>query len=216
MFASGSGSNFQALSDAEARGAPWRIRLLVTDRPAVGALDRAKRIGIEGHVVPVSGRPPEVVGEETLALLERVGAQVIFLTGYLRLLPSAVVRAYRRRILNIHPALLPSFGGKGMYGRRVHEAVLTSGARVSGATVHFVDERYDEGPMLAQWTVPVFPDDTPESLAARVLAVEHRLYPIAAARLCRALASGTQPAPLAPAPQEGSIETLFQEAFPGP
>ena len=216
VFASGSGSNFQALLDAELRDAPWRIRLLVTDRDGIGALERARHAGIEARVVPLSGRSPEEVGREILELLTAAGVQVIFLAGYLRLVPPAVTRAYHGRILNIHPALLPRFGGKGMYGRRVHEAVLAAGSQVSGATVHFVDERYDEGRVLAQWTVPVRADDTPESLAARVLAVEHQLYPIAAARLCRALASGVDPAPLAAAESGNSIESLFQEAFPGP
>jgi formyltetrahydrofolate-dependent phosphoribosylglycinamide formyltransferase len=224
VFASGSGSNFLALHDAESRGAPWRIRLLISDREDAGALERARRLGIETRVVPVSGRNPDEVGRETVELLEQSGIQVIFLAGYLRLVPRAVTEAYRRRILNVHPALLPAFGGKGMYGRRVHEAVIAAGARFSGPTVHFVDEHYDEGTILAQWRVPVLADDTPESLAARVLEVEHRLYPLAAARLCRALASGVEPLPLAPAVAEGAaaapdlpnIETLFQEAFPGP
>ena len=87
------------------------------------------------------------------------------------------MRAFRDRMLNIHPALLPEFGGPGMYGRRVHEAVLASGARLTGATVHLVDEQYDHGPIVAQWPVPVRPGDTPEGLAARVLEVEHRLLP---------------------------------------
>jgi formyltetrahydrofolate-dependent phosphoribosylglycinamide formyltransferase len=224
VFASGSGSNFVALHAAEARGAPWRIRLLLSDRVDAGALGRARAAGIATRVIPVGGRDPEEVGRETLEALSQHGIDVIFLAGYLRLVPRAVTEAYRRRILNVHPALLPAFGGKGMYGRRVHEAVLAAGERVSGPTVHFVDERYDEGTILAQWKVPVLDGDTPETLAARVLEVEHRLYPIAAARLCRALASGVDPAPLAPARAEElarasdvrSIETLFQEAFPGP
>ena len=216
VFASGSGSNFKALLDVESRGAPWRIRLLVSDREGAGAIERARLAGIEARVVPVSGRPLDEVGRETLQLLRGAGIQVIFLGGYLRLVPREVIQAFRKRILNIHPALLPSFGGKGMYGRRVHEAVLAAGAELSGPTVHYVDERYDEGTILAQWPVPVEPHDTPESLAARVLAVEHRLYPIAAARLCRALAAGADPAPLAPAEGGDSIETLFQEAFPAP
>jgi phosphoribosylglycinamide formyltransferase-1 len=101
------------------------------------------------------------------------------LAGYLKLVPAAVIARYRDRILNVHPALLPAFGGRGMYGHRVHEAVLASGARESGATVHLVDEVYDRGAILAQGRVPVLPDDTPDRLAARVLAVEHRLLPAA-------------------------------------
>jgi folate-dependent phosphoribosylglycinamide formyltransferase PurN len=111
---------------------------------------------------------------------------MIALAGYLRLVPPDVVAAFGGRMLNVHPALLPAFGGAGMYGARVHQAVLASGARVSGPTVHFVDERYDEGAIIAQWPVPVRTDDTPETLGARVLAVEHRIYPWAVA----AVASG--------------------------
>jgi folate-dependent phosphoribosylglycinamide formyltransferase PurN len=113
-------------------------------------------------------------------------ADFLALAGYLRLLPREVVAEFPSRVLNVHPALLPSFGGPGMYGERVHRAVLLSGARVSGATVHYVDEEYDRGPILAQWPVPVLADDSVSSLAARVLKVEHVLYP----RVIDAVASG--------------------------
>jgi folate-dependent phosphoribosylglycinamide formyltransferase PurN len=195
--------------------------LLVSDRAEAGALEKARSCGIATRVIPVAGRDPEEVGHETVTALREAGVQVIFLAGYLRLVPNAVVEAYRGRILNVHPALLPDFGGKGMYGRRVHEAVLAAGRLVSGATVHLVDERYDEGQVLAQWPVPVLGGDTPETLAARILAVEHRLYPLAAERLCRALAAGRPPTPLAPpglsdSSPPPSIEPLFQETFPEP
>ncbi|MFC1544975.1 phosphoribosylglycinamide formyltransferase, partial [Gemmatimonadota bacterium] len=99
------------------------------------------------------------------------------LAGYLKMVPPNVVAAYSNRMINIHPALLPAFGGQGMYGRRVHEAVLASGAKLSGPTVHFVNEEYDRGPIIAQRAVPVYHDDTPEQLAARVLEQEHELLP---------------------------------------
>jgi phosphoribosylglycinamide formyltransferase-1 len=222
-FASGSGSNFQSLLDAQERGAPWRFRLVVSDREGAGALERAQRAGVATRVIPVSGRDPDEVGRETVAALLESGVQVIFLAGYLRLVPARVVEAYRGRILNVHPALLPAFGGKGMYGRRVHEAVLAAGVRVSGPTVHLVDEQYDEGDVLAQWPVPVLRGDTPETLAERILAVEHKLYPLAADRLCRAIAEGRHPTRLEPPTvthREGeslpSIEPLFLETFPQP
>lgn len=197
VFASGSGSNLQALLDTEARGdAPWRTVLVVSDRDGAGALDRARRAGVATVVVPVQGRAPGDVARDTLAALDEAGAQAIFLAGYLRLVPAEVVARFRGRIVNIHPALLPAFGGPGMWGRRVHEAVLASGARVSGPTVHLVDERYDEGRVLAQWPVPVRADDTPERLAERVLREEHRLYPIVAAHLARAIESGRPVEPL--------------------
>jgi folate-dependent phosphoribosylglycinamide formyltransferase PurN len=120
-----------------------------------------------------------------LEALRKHRIDLIVLAGYLKLVPPDVVRAYDGRMVNIHPALLPSFGGKGMYGMRVHEAVLASGATVSGPTVHLVTAEYDRGPILAQWPVPVLRDDTPASLRDRVLAVEHQLLPavvLAAAR----------------------------------
>ncbi|MEX0979693.1 MAG: phosphoribosylglycinamide formyltransferase [Gemmatimonadota bacterium] len=206
VFASGGGSNLQALLDAErdpesvsgTAEAPWRIVLVVSDRPDAGALERARAAGRETRVILVSGRDPEEVSDETLDALAGAKVRAVFLAGYLRLLPVALVQSFRRRILNIHPSLLPAFGGKGMYGTRVHQAVLDSGGRVSGATVHFVDEEYDAGTILAQWPVPVLPGDEAATLAARMLRVEHLLYPAAARHVCRALAAGREPTPFAP------------------
>ncbi len=118
--------------------------------------------------------------------LEASGAGLVVLAGWLKLIPPNVVRAFRGRMINIHPALLPSFGGPGMYGQRVHRAVIESGTRVSGPTVHFVDEIYDHGSIIAQWPVPVRVGDDPGTLAARVLTVEHRLLPA----VVRAFAEG--------------------------
>ena len=196
VFASGSGSNLQALLDREAEGAAWETVLLVSDRDSAGALARAERGGVATKVIPVQGRDAPVVEHETLEVLAEVGAQVVFLAGYLRLVPTGVIASFRRRVLNIHPALLPSFGGKGMYGHYVHEAVLAAGARFSGPTVHIVDEEYDKGTILAQWPVPVLAGDRPEDLAARVLGVEHLLYPLVAEHLCQALAGGEEVVPL--------------------
>lgn len=190
VFASGGGTNFQSLLDRQADGGPMHIVLLVSDRPDAGALERARKKGVATRVIPVKGRALEEVGVETLGALKELRVRVILLAGYLRLIPPEVVRAFSRRILNIHPALLPSFGGKGMWGHRVHEAVLASGATLSGPTVHFVDEEYDTGAIFAQWPVPVFPGDTPDTLAARVLQVEHILYPLAAEHLCRVVEEG--------------------------
>jgi formyltetrahydrofolate-dependent phosphoribosylglycinamide formyltransferase len=208
-FASGGGSNLQALLHHQSTEPPWRIRLVVSDREGAGALDRAVAAGVPTQVIPTKGRDPDEVAEDTLAALTEHGIDVIFLAGYLKLVPQSVVGAYRRRILNIHPALLPSFGGKGMYGMHVHRAVLESGARLSGPTVHFVDEEYDRGTILAQWPVPVLTLDTPEALAARVLEVEHLLYPLAADHLCRALAAGDVPGALA---LPGEAFTLVENA----
>jgi phosphoribosylglycinamide formyltransferase 1 len=179
VFVSGGGSNLQALLDRFASGGAARIALVITDRQDAGALQRAAAAGVPALHIPTGGRPADEVAQDTLAALHRYDIELVALAGYLRLVPAAVTQAYRDRILNIHPALLPAFGGRGMYGRRVHEAVLAAGCRVTGATVHRVDERYDEGRIIAQWPVPVLPGDDASTLAARVLQVEHRLYPAA-------------------------------------
>ena len=190
VFASGGGSNFQSLLDYQSDDGPGRIDLLITDRPKAGALQRAEIAGVASKVVPVKGRSLDAVALETLEVLEEHEIDVLLLAGYLRLIPPVVVQAFPKLILNIHPALLPAFGGKGMWGHHVHEAVLASGATFSGPTIHFVDEEYDTGAILAQWPVPVLRGDTPDALAARVLKVEHILYPMAADHLCRAVEKG--------------------------
>lgn len=181
VLASGGGSNLQAILDhlaALGEAAPARVALVVSDRVGAGALERARR-----HEVPAEWLP-KGRDHELGALLARHGIAHVALAGYLRLVPADVVRAYDGRMLNVHPALLPAFGGPGMYGHHVHEAVLRAGARVSGPTVHFVSARYDEGAIVAQWPVPVRTDDTADALAARVLRAEHRLYPRCVAALC--------------------------------
>jgi formyltetrahydrofolate-dependent phosphoribosylglycinamide formyltransferase len=185
---SGRGSNLQALQRALGPGAPARVVLVLSDRPDAGALERAREHGVPAEVL---SDPADAA--EWLTRLERHGSELVVLAGYLKLVPAHVIVRFRDRILNIHPALLPAFGGKGMYGHRVHEAVLASGARESGATVHLVDEVYDHGLVLGQARVPVLPDDTPDRLAARVLAVEHRLLP--AAVLAAAAAGRAVPIP---------------------
>jgi formyltetrahydrofolate-dependent phosphoribosylglycinamide formyltransferase len=188
VFASGGGTNLQAILDyLESRGdeRAGAVVLVASDRPNAGALDRARRVGISTAVLRSASVPPPD-GCEPLALLREHKVDFIALAGYLRLLPKELLDEFPSRVLNIHPALLPSFGGPGMYGERVHRAVLISGARVSGATVHYVDEEYDRGTILAQWPVPVLADDSVRSLATRVLKVEHVLYP----RVIEAVASG--------------------------
>lgn len=187
VLASGSGTNFQALLDRFAPGADpsARVVLLVASRPGAGALERAREAGVPGRVLGPADRPEAEEAAELLALLRESGTEMVVLAGYLRKVPEAVVRAYRARMLNVHPALLPAFGGKGMYGRRVHEAVIAAGARVSGVTVHFVDEEYDRGTIVAQWPVPVMDGDDADALARRVLEVEHRVLPEVVSALAR-------------------------------
>lgn len=188
VFASGSGSNCQALIDAGRAGELHaEVVLVMSNRSRAQVLERARQARIDAVHLSPKQFDDEAMYAETLAdLLERYEVDIICLAGYLKKLPRAIVRAYYGRILNIHPALLPDFGGPGMYGHYVHEAVLEAGRGESGASVHFVTENYDEGPVIAQIKVPVEADDTPESLAARVLKVEHRLYP----RVVAALADG--------------------------
>lgn len=192
VFASGGGSNFQALLDHQSEQDLWRIVLLVMNRDA-GAAERARKAGVPVRVIPTRDRPDDEVAEETLAALDEHDVDIVLLAGYLRRIPPEVVQRFEGRMLNIHPALLPDFGGPGMYGRRVHEAVVASHASTSGATVHFVTEEYDDGGILGQWQVEVLPQDTAEDLAARVLRVEHRLYPAAVDHLCAALAEDREP-----------------------
>jgi formyltetrahydrofolate-dependent phosphoribosylglycinamide formyltransferase len=184
---SGRGSNLEALLRALGDDAPARVVLVVSNRADAAALARAREHGVPAEVL---SQPADAT--EWLDRLEHHRVDLLVLAGYLKLVPAAVIARYRDRILNVHPALLPAFGGRGMYGHRVHEAVLASGARESGATVHLVDEVHDRGRILAQGRVPVLPGDTAETLAARVLSVEHRLLPAAVL----AAAAAGHPVPL--------------------
>ena len=185
MLASGGGSNLQALldhMDVLADDRAGDVVLVASDRPQAGALERgrARRIETAVHVSdrhPTRGTPLEVLLGDQIDL--------VVLAGYLRRVPPAVVARFRGRMMNVHPALLPAFGGPGMYGRHVHEAVLAAGAALSGPTVHFVDELFDHGPIIAQWPVPVLASDTVDSLAARVLRAEHLLFPLAVDAVAR-------------------------------
>lgn len=178
---SGRGSNLQALLDQLPDGAPARVSLVISNRAGAGALDRAA-----GRGIPTAVLKDPADGAEWIQLLEAERIDLVVLAGYLKLVPPAVVQRYSGRIINVHPALLPLFGGPGMYGERVHAAVLASGARETGASVHLVDEMYDRGQILGQARVPVWPGDTPHALAERVLEVEHRLLPAAVLAAARA------------------------------
>lgn len=186
VLASGGGSNLQALLDyfdalGERRGGD--VVVVASDRPDAGALERAARRDVPAIVLGSERRPAGVALD---AVLTEYDVDLIVLAGYLRLVPSRVVARHAGRIVNIHPALLPAFGGKGMYGQRVHRAVLEAGVTVTGVTAHFVDEVYDRGRIIAQWPVPVFANDDAGTLASRVLRVEHLVYP----RVVDAVAGG--------------------------
>jgi phosphoribosylglycinamide formyltransferase-1 len=179
VFLSGGGSNLQALIDASHDGSlSADIVLVVSNRRKAFGLERARRAGIDTFVFKAKKYDsPEEADSALAAELSQREVEFIALAGFLSLIPEAVVKEYRNRIINIHPALLPKYGGKGMYGHHVHEAVLASGDTESGPTVHLVDEKYDSGAILEQIKMPIREDDTPESLAARVLEQEHKLYP---------------------------------------
>ena len=192
FLASHTGSNMQAIIDACTAGTlAAEPCVVISNNSRSGALARARQENIAAYHLSERTHG-EALGGAILAAMQRHEVEAICLAGYMKKLGAEVLAAYEGRILNIHPALLPKFGGQGMYGMRVHEAVLAAGERESGATVHLVDEEYDHGRVLAQEKVPVKAEDTPEALQKRVLAAEHWLY---AATLAR-IAAGEIPIPL--------------------
>ncbi len=183
VIASGRGSNFEAIADSiEKDGVDARIVGVVCNVPGAGVIERAEGRGIPVTMLPSKGMvSPEARVDYDIRLgdaIEAFGVDLIVLAGYMRILQPAFIRRFAGRIVNIHPSLLPAFPGL-----NVHEAVIAHGCKVSGCTVHFVDEGLDSGPIIAQACVPVRDDDTPESLAARIHAAEHRVYPWVVARI---------------------------------
>ena len=175
VLASGRGTNLQAIIDACEQGEiDGRIIAVISDRQDAYALERARKHGIKDIFLNPKGLKREEYNKKLLALLDSLSPDLIVLAGYMRILSPFIVEKYLGKIMNIHPALLPSFGGKGYYGERVHRAVLEYGCKVSGCTVHFVDEKVDHGPIIVQRCVPVLENDTPETLAERVLIEEHK------------------------------------------
>jgi len=187
VFASGGGSNLQALLDAQGKGAfDGRIALVFSNQPAAPALDRARAKGVETFCIPSPGfmGSREAYDQMVLDRLQSVGVELVCLAGYMRILTGVLTRPYSDKMMNIHPALLPKYGGQGFFGHHVHDAVLKAGDTETGATVHFVEEGVDTGPIILQSKVPVHPGDTVESLSKRVLEVEHRIYPEAVQLFC--------------------------------
>lgn len=178
FLASHRGSNMQALLDA-CRGGRLQAEpvAVISNNADSGALQRARAAGIPAyHLSAATHADPAALDRAIAATLQRHDPDLVLLAGWMKRIGPHTLDAFRGRMLNIHPALLPAHGGRGLYGMRVHEAVIAAGERESGATVHLVDGEYDSGAILAQRRVPVRPGDTAESLAARVLAVEHELY----------------------------------------
>lgn len=174
----GRGSNLQAIIDACSDGRiDGRVAIVIGVKDDAPAMQRARDNGIPAvEVRPKESASDEDYGRRLMEILSRNEVDLICLAGYMRILPLDIVRVYRSRIMNTHAALIPSFCGKGMYGEHVHNAVIEYGAKVSGCTIHFVDEQYDTGPIIIQKCVPVEEGDTPETLAARILPLEHQSY----------------------------------------
>lgn len=178
VLASGGGTNLQAIIDnIEAGKVNAQIKAVISNNSNAFALERARKHNIKAiHLSHKMFATPEEFDDELLSVFQENGVDLVVLAGYMKMLSPKVIRTCKNRIINIHPALLPHFGGRGMYGIHVHEAVIASGVKVTGVTVHLVDEIYDHGAIVMQKCVPVLDDDTPESLAERVLKVEHETY----------------------------------------
>ncbi|MXZ08577.1 MAG: phosphoribosylglycinamide formyltransferase [Gemmatimonadetes bacterium] len=178
FLASHRGTNLQAILDACKTGRlQARPRVVISNNSDSGALQRARKMGVPAaHLSTYTHPKPGALDEAILAILQAYGVEVVCLAGYMKRLGPRTLAAYRGRVLNIHPSLLPRFGGQGFYGDVVHRTVLAAGERETGATVHLVDEEYDHGQVLDQVQVPVEPGDSVETLSARVLQQEHRLY----------------------------------------
>jgi phosphoribosylglycinamide formyltransferase 1 len=186
VLGSGRGSNFRAILAAMQQGQipGAKIAVVISNNSGAGILEIARENSLPAiHLSHRQFATEEEFVDALLSVLTKHGVNFIVLAGYMKRLHPRVVHAYRRRIINIHPALLPRHGGPGMYGIHVHEAVIAAGDRLSGATVHFVDEEYDHGSIILQKTVSVAAGDTPETLAAKVLEIEHEIYPEAIRRL---------------------------------
>lgn len=174
IFASGAGSNALQIIRHFAHSDKAMISLIVCNKPGAGILQIADKEHIPTLLLD---KEPFFQGDAYVPELKKKGIDLIVLAGFLWKIPTALIRAYPDRIINIHPALLPNYGGKGMYGRHVHQAVIDHKEKESGISIHFVDEHYDHGSVIFQTSCPVMPDDTPETLAKRVQALEHAHFP---------------------------------------
>ena len=189
IVASGNGTNAQAMIDLMHKGVlDVDIRLIFCNRPNARVIERAKAAGIPWQMEDHKLYPTrEAFDAVMIDALKKSGAELIVLAGYMRLLTKSFLDAFKNRVVNIHPSLLPKFGGKGMYGDRVHQAVLAAGETESGITIHYTNEQYDEGAIIRQYACPVLPDDTPDTLAARVHTLEYAHYPEVIEALVQAL-----------------------------
>lgn len=185
VFASGGGTDFQSVIDANLAENFCEISVLIASKGDIGAIERAKKHGIRAEVFSKADYPDlEELYEKLAALLNGLGVDYIVLAGWLKIIPESFIKKFEDRIINIHPSLIPAFCGGGYYGLKVHRAVLEYGAKISGCTVHFVNEVPDGGAIIAQRAVDVEDGDTPELLQERILEVEHMLLPYCVKKLC--------------------------------
>ena len=192
VFASGGGTDFQSVIDANEREKFCEIALLIASKDGIGAIERAKKHGIPARVFAKKDYPDdEKLYEELTYLLNISGIDYIVLAGWLKIIPESFIKTFKDRIINIHPSLIPAFCGEGYYGLKVHQAVIDYGAKISGCTVHFVNEIPDGGAIIAQSVVEVKDDDTAETLQQRILTEEHKLLPYCVKKLCLGLIDKT-------------------------
>ncbi len=184
VFASGGGTDFQSVIDANEREKFCVIAYLVASKSGIGAIERAKKHGIKTLVFDKTTETKEAFYERVAVELKSVGVEYVVLAGWLSVVPTTFIRAFENAIINIHPSLIPSFCGMGYYGLRVHEKAIEYGVKLSGATVHFVEADVDSGAIIMQRAVEVLPDDTPERLQARILQEEHAMLPECVKLLC--------------------------------
>ena len=193
VLVSGGGSNLQSIIDSTKNGILENIAevvVVISDNPSAYGLERAKKENIKAIALDYKNMDKQDYDDKMYDILKQSDADIICLAGYLKKVPERIVKEYKTKILNIHPALLPKFGGKGMYGHFVHEAVVKAKEKKSGATVHFADENYDTGGIIVQMQVPVYETDSPEDVAKRVLVVEHKIYPEAIKKVIEMLNGG--------------------------
>ena len=184
VFASGGGTDFQSIIDANASEQFCKIEYLVASKPEIGAIDRAKQNGISTLVYDKTTETKEEFYARIADTLKKAGVEYVVLAGWLLVVPASFIKEFENAVINIHPSLIPSFCGMGYYGLHVHKAAIEYGVKLSGATVHFVEADVDGGAIIMQRSVPVLPDDTPESLQARILKEEHLMLPECVKLLC--------------------------------
>jgi len=181
IFASGNGTNAENIIRYFQKKKTARIAEVITNNPRAGVLERARKLNVPVRII---GRSDLSVPEGLIRHLREQNTEIIVLAGFLWKIPVELIRQFPQKIINLHPALLPAYGGKGMYGMHVHEAVIAAKEKKSGITIHYVNEQYDEGQIIFQAEIEISPTDTPESLAEKIHTLEYRFFPKIIERVC--------------------------------